>query len=515
MSTTKTNVFQRTVGLYKQAFDKKHPATAGLKKLAVALAKNQSILGAVKQAAPNLNDDEQAVAAYRLLRLTKAAAESKVAFYPGQVEAKFSPAIGKDPRIPPYERRNKPQMLELYNASQRALWDEMGLDYDSSTSYQEQEKARRRLGQQQSIKPNDDPDWRTVTTDLRPATAPVFPMKQKIRGRDKDVSTGKYREISPEFMIYAPEMTISGEDAASYYPGEPMQRPARPQQTAPTAPSEWNPLTAADSSGRTLAPPQSSAAPQQQHPNPFAKLPAWVAKSYERGGGSYSDPEQLNKAIAYWNSNYAAPLRGMSAADQNAYSKYREQGGTEAPTAWAARSATPQLVNSTGADFLNNYRQRIGLGSGVPAAPRQPQTQYASVQRPSYSAQPRQQPQAPATPGSPGFGATYHAGNSGYAVPGVGRRASNQALGAGRVGNAYTSSGMTTGGTFGSSVALGGAPANRFNQPAAPRRPFDEQKYKGPMVNGQHVNQDQFAQAWANRNNRPSPETQLARRQWL
>lgn len=71
-------------------------------------------------------------------------------------------------------------------------------------------------------------------------------------------------------------------------------------------------------------------------------------------------------------------------------------------------------------------------------------------------------------PGEAGFGEGYYQGQSGVTVPGVGRRASNQVLGAGPVGAGFRSTGMNTGGAFGSSLMMGRAPELRVQQRRAP-----------------------------------------------
>ena len=104
-----------------------------------------------------------------------------------------------------------------------------------------------------------------------------------------------------------------------------------------------------------------------------------------------------------------------------------------------------------------------------------------------------------AQPGQPGFGESYYAGQSNVTVPGVGRRASNQSLGASRVGTGIQSTGMTTGGAFGSGLMLSGAALPAMLMGAAPPQRQQPELASRPMRGMTEITPSEFAQAWKNR----------------
>ena len=101
-------------------------------------------------------------------------------------------------------------------------------------------------------------------------------------------------------------------------------------------------------------------------------------------------------------------------------------------------------------------------------------------------------------PGEPGFGESYYAGRSNVIVPGSGRRASNQALGAGRVGAGIQSTGMTGGGVFGSGLMMSGAALPGMIMGGLPDRQQPELVSR-PMRYGSEITPSEFAEAWKNR----------------
>jgi len=100
-------------------------------------------------------------------------------------------------------------------------------------------------------------------------------------------------------------------------------------------------------------------------------------------------------------------------------------------------------------------------------------------------------------PGGAGFPEAYLGGQSKMLVPGINGNVSNQTLGAQRVGQGVRSSGMTTGGTFGSSVMLGPGPGGE----SPTRQPFAYKPGRGPTITspgGQSgvVSPEAFQQMW-------------------
>ena len=188
-------------------------------------------------------------------------------------------------------------------------------------------------------------------------------------------------------------------------------------------------------------------------------------------------PEEIQRA--FYSPVVGAPPPEMS---QQQYQRRR-------PMQVDQGNLTPEgklFFGSTGVDFLNRLRSRGGQQPAQMTTPqgsafRQHLTQNAlrtgdmtgadieGVSPAEFGAQSRliqstrghnparQMPRGPAPePGTPGFGEGYYQGQSGVTVPGVGRRASNQSLGSGRVGTGFQSTGMNTGGAFGSSLMMVG-----------------------------------------------------------
>ena len=118
--------------------------------------------------------------------------------------------------------------------------------------------------------------------------------------------------------------------------------------------------------------------------------------------------------------------------------------------------------------------------------------------RNQHSPRPNITPPA-AQPGQPGFGESYFAGQSNVTVPGVGRRASNQSLGASRVGTGIQSTGMTTGGAFGSGLMMSGAALPGMIMGAAQEQRQQPELVSRPMRGMTEITPSEFAQAWKNR----------------
>lgn len=105
------------------------------------------------------------------------------------------------------------------------------------------------------------------------------------------------------------------------------------------------------------------------------------------------------------------------------------------------------------------------------------------------------EPRLRAAPGDPLFAESYLQGSSGMMVPGIPGTVSNQTLGAQRIGTGVRSSGMTTGGTYGSSLMLGPGPAQQeVVKPAFAYKPG-----RGAMIGGREVSQEEFDSAWQRR----------------